>query len=467
MRQFIKNISAIIFFAAVTIYAGAQDLRTGYFLQSSTFRHQINPALLDQAYVTAFLGQINVGTTGNVGLKDFVFKTNGNSPYNLTTFMSPTVGVSQFLDGINKNNRINVSLNYNLASVAFRSFGGINLVEMNVRSYSSVRLPYDLFDFMKEAGAKEHYNIKDMGARTKSYIELAFGHSRKIDDNWTIGAKVKLLFGLAYADLDVNNMDITMNGDNWIINTDAKIDAAILDSKFKYSNSQDAKNTKDGMKKVKGLDDVSFSLPGFGLGMDLGATYKMPSVEGLTLSASLTDLGFITWSKTNVGVSQGSYTFDGFNNPIYVNGTNNGTNKLKDQSDALGDDLEKMFSVYDQGRKSKTTALAATFNLGAEYVMPFYDKLSAGFLWTDRFDGLYSWHQGMLSANVRPLKWFDCALNTAVSTTGWTCGGMLSLHAKHFNFYIGADQFIGKVGKQFIPLNSMNSNFCMGMTIPL
>ena len=468
MRHSIKKIFVVIVLCSgIAISGFAQDMRSGYFLQSSTFRHQINPALLDQTYFSALFGNVNAGATGNVGLKDFVYKTTGNANYDLTTFMNPNISTSEFLGNINNKNRVNVSLNYNLASTAFKAFGGFNVVEMNLRSYTSLCLPYELFDFMKEAGAKEHYTLKDLGARSKSYIELALGHSHKINENWTVGGKVKMLFGLAYADLDVNSMDITMNSNQWIINTDAKIKSAILSSKFKYSDREDPKNTKQGMKKVNGLDDVSFGIPGFGLAMDLGAVYKMPNVEGLTLSASLTDLGFISWSKTSTGASEGSYTFDGFKNPIYVNGHNDGTNKLSDQSDALKDDLEKMFSVYDQGQKSTTTALAATFNLGAEYVMPFYDKLSGGFLLTDRFDGLYSWHQGMLSANVRPLNWLDCSLNTALSTTGWTCGGMLSLHSSHFNFYVGADHFMGQVSKQFIPLNNMNENICLGFTFPL
>lgn len=467
MKKLIKKISAAFLAATISLAISAQDLRTGYFLESSAFRHQINPALLDHPYLSTLFGQINVGATGNVGLKDFVYKTSGNANYDLTTFMSPTISADEFLNNLHDKNHLNVSLNYNLASVAFKAFAGMNVVEMNLRSYSAVCLPYELFDFMKQAGAKEHYTLKNLGARSKSYLELAFGHSHALDDNWTIGVKTKLLFGLAYADLDVNTMDITMNSNQWIINTDAKINAAILSSKFKYSDRQDSKNTKEGKQKVNGLDDVSFGIPGFGLAMDLGAVYKMPAAEGLTLSASLTDLGFITWSKNNTAASEGSYTFDGFNNPIYVNGHNDGTNKLSDQADALKDDLEKMFSVYDEGQKSKTTALAATFNLGAEYVMPFYKKLSVGFLLTDRFDGLYSWHQAMLSANVRPLSWLDCSLNTALSSTGFTCGGMMSLHAPHFNFYIGADHFIGQVSKQYIPLNNMNSNLCLGITFPL
>ena len=36
-----------------------------------------------------------------------------------------------------------------------------------------------------------------------------------------------------------------------------------------------------------------------------------------------------------------------------------------------------------------------------------------------------------------------------------------------FNFFIGSDRFLGKVSKEFIPLNSMNANVALGISFPL
>ena len=468
MKRIVKYILSSVCFSGVVCGLSAQDLRSSYFMETSAFKHQINPALLDKTYMgIPFLGNVNVGISGNLGMKNFVYDYNRNG-YKKTTFMNPAISAAEFLGDLEDNNKINVSLNYNIASVAFRAFGGINVVEMNVRSNTSVNLPYELLEFAKTAGGRENYHIKDLGARTMNYIELAFGHSRKIDDNLTVGGKAKILLGLAYADLDVNNMDITMNGDKWIINSDAKINAAVLSSKFKHDSDPDPETTDPTRmdKKVTGLDDVSAGVSGFGLALDLGATYKIEAVEGLTASASLTDLGFISWSSNKVATSKGEYTFDGFDYDIYATGTNNGHNKLGDQFDALGNDMERIFSVYDDGEKSKTTALAATLNLGAEYVMPFYNPLTVGLLYTNRFNGVYNYSQTMLSAQVRPLKWIEVGLNTSTTTSGWCCGGILSFYTKGFNFYVGSDKFFGSVSKQFIPLNNTNMNISFGLTIP-
>lgn len=463
MKRITRNIVAAGLLLAAAMPAGAQEFRSSYFMETSNMRHQLNPALLDSAYFSVPLfGNINIGTTGNVGLSNFVYKLSGNPRYDQTTFMNPAVSAGEFLGSLHDKNRADIYVNYNIASVGFKAFGGMNLVEMNLRSNTNLCLPLELFEFMKTTGAKEHYSMKDLGVRTQNYMELALGHTRKITDKLTAGAKVKFLFGLAYADLTVNQLDLTMDGDHWAIDGDARLKASILSSELTHDDGKE--NAKDGRPRVDGIDNVGFGMPGFGMAFDFGATYKV--MDGLTVSASVTDLGFISWGKTKQASSQGHWKFDGFEN-IYAGGTNTGDNKLGDQFETLGDDLGDMFALYDDGEGSATQALAATINLGAEYTLPYYDKLRFGFLYTSRIHGLYSYHQGMLSANVRPLKWVEATLNTAVSSTGWTLGAAASFKAKHFNFYVGTDRFFGKVSKEFIPLNNLNANLTLGMTIPL
>ncbi len=462
MKRIFRNTAAALMLSTAIIPAAAQELRTSYFMQTSNFRHQMNPALLDAPYFTMLLGNFNIGTTGNVGLSNFVYKLDGNPRYDLTTFMNPTVSAGDFLGSINDKNRADIYVNYNVFSLGFRAFKGINLLEVNVRSNTNLSLPYELFEFMKTTGAKDHYQLNDIGLRTQNYVEVALGHSHRITDRLTIGAKLKFLLGAAYADFQAEKLDITMNGDYWRIQGDARLKASILESQLEYETAD--KNAPDGRKRVKSIEDVTFGLPGFGMAVDLGATYKL--MDDLTLSASLTDLGYIKWGKTKQASSTGDYTFEGFEN-IYTGSNDTGNNRLGDQFDALSDDLEEMFAIYDDGETSHKQSLAATLNIGAEYTFPFYRKLRFGALYTSRFNGLYSYHQALLSATVRPVKWIEASVNTALTSTGTTFGAALSLKAKHFNFYVGADRILGKVSKEFIPLNNLNANVNVGMTFPL
>lgn len=466
MKKSLRYMAAALTMVAAILPTSAQELRTSYFMETSNYRHQMNPALLDSPYVGLLFSNINIGMTGNIGAKQFIFDTNGlpgyTGNYRYTTFMDPNVDAKTFLNKLHDKNRFDLYLNYNLFSVGFKAWGGVNLLELNLRSNTNLTLPKGLFEFAKTAGEKEHYEFGGLGMRTQNYMELALGHSRDINKQWRVGGKLKFLIGAAYADFTADNVTLDMTEDAWRIQSNAQMKASLLKSDVIHEDP--SKNSADGRPRVKELDNFGFSLPGFGMALDLGVTYK--PIENLTLSAAITDLGFISWKNTHHASSQGDYTFDGFNN-IYIGSDKDQTEDIDDQFDQIGDDLEEMFSVYDDGTKTATQALAATLNVGAEYKLPAYDKLKFGFLYTSRIHGKYSWHQGMLNVGVRPVKWFECNVNGAVTSTGVTAGGMLSLKAPHFNFYIAADRFFSKLGKQGVPLNSSNGNITFGMTFPL
>lgn len=466
MKKSLRYMAAALTMAAAILPTSAQELRTSYFMETSNYRHQMNPALLDSPYVGLLFSNINIGMTGNIGAKQFIFDTNGlpgyTGNYRYTTFMDPNVDAKTFLNKLHDKNRFDLYLNYNLFSVGFKAWGGVNLLELNLRSNTNLTLPKGLFEFAKTAGEKEHYEFGGLGMRTQNYMELALGHSRDINKQWRVGGKLKFLIGAAYADFTADNVTLDMTEDAWRIQSNAQVKASLLKSDVIHEDP--SKNSADGRPRVKELDNFGFSLPGFGMALDLGVTYK--PIDNLTLSAAITDLGFISWKNTHHASSQGDYTFDGFNN-IYIGSDKDQTEDIDDQFDQIGDDLEEMFSVYDDGTKTATQALAATLNVGAEYKLPAYDKLKFGFLYTSRIHGKYSWHQGMLNVGVRPVKWFECNVNGAVTSTGVTAGGMLSLKAPHFNFYIAADRFVSKMGKQGVPLNSSNGNITFGMTFPL
>ena len=466
MKKSLRYMAAALTLAAATLPTSAQELRTSYFMETSNYRHQMNPALLDSPYFGMFFSNINVGMTGNIGAKQFIFDTNGlagyTGDYRYTTFMDPNVDAKTFLNKLHDKNRFDLYLNYNLFSVGFKAWGGVNLLELNLRSNTNLTLPKGLFEFAKTAGEKEHYEFGGLGMRTQNYMEIALGHSRDINKQWRVGGKLKFLLGAAYADFTADKVTLDMTEDYWRVQSDAQLKASLM--KCDVIHEDPSKNSDDGRPRIKELDNFGFSLPGFGMALDLGATYK--PIKDLTLSLAITDLGFIPWKNTHHASSQGDYTFDGFNN-IYIGSDKDQTEDIDDQFDQIGDDLEEMFSVYDDGTKTATQALAATLNVGAEYKLPAYDKLRFGFLYTSRIHGKYSWHQGMLNVGVRPVKWFECNVNGAVTSTGVTAGGMLSLKAPHFNFYIAADRFFSKMGKQGVPLNSSNGNITFGMTFPL
>ena len=60
------KITALLMAAATCLTASAQELRSVYFSQTSDYKHELNPALLDHGYVAMPLlplGYFNLGTT--------------------------------------------------------------------------------------------------------------------------------------------------------------------------------------------------------------------------------------------------------------------------------------------------------------------------------------------------------------------------------------------------------------------
>ena len=99
--------------------------------------------------------------------------------------------------------------------------------------------------------------------------------------------------------------------------------------------------------------------------------------------------------------------------------------------------------------------------------MPFYERLTFGLLGTQRVNGIYSWTEGRLSANLAPTNWFSLAGSYAVSNFGNSVGGVANIHLPGLNIYAGLDSFLPlmNVTPQYIPIDSMNTNLTFGMTL--
>lgn len=446
--------------------------RSGYFMDGYSFRHELNPAFAnDHNYVSIpALGNVNASLNGNVGVKTFLYKLPSGQ---LTTFMSPTVGNEEFLSSIKDNNKLSANLKLTLLSAGFRAFGGFNTVSISARTDVGVNLPRGLFEFMKlgQQGESSTYSFEDLRIKGSAMAEVALGHSHAINDHIEVGAKLKVLVGAGNVNANIDRMNVTLSDEKWIVDGIGSIDVAAGSGLIVPTNKESGKNLDRPAEADQidwdGIDYDKFSMSGFGLGIDLGAVYK-DVIPGLTVSASLLDLGFVKWSHNVKGLTPGdSWEFDGFSNVALDSGQPGyEENKLGTQFDNMWDDLKECINFNrveaDGGR---TSALAATLHLGAEYEMPFYNRLTAGFLFTQRFNGPFSWTEGRLSANVKPVKWFDCNLNVAQSTFGTSMGWMLNFHPRGFNFFIGSDHQFFKVTPQMLPVGNANMNLTVGFNV--
>lgn len=344
----IRNIFLVgMLVASVGVFA--QELRSTYFLEGATYRHQMNPAFMgERAYVAIpALGNLNVGLQGNVGISKFLFRYD-DPKYSLTTFLNPSVSADEFLGGLGKTNEMNLSLNMPIISFGFHKWGGFNTFGLNLRTNTNMTFPYELFEFMKVGqlgGQVTKYDFKDLTIRANAYAEIALGHSRSIGENLTVGGKLKFLVGGGNVNAYVEEASIVMSEESWQVNLKGQADVAVngVSWKTKAVTLEDGNQTLE-RQKVNGVDFDYNGLNGFGLGIDLGAVYKMDNfIEGLTVSASLVDLGFIRWKKNINAYNDGRkpFSFSGFDN-IQVMDKEGDSKDLDDQLSDMGDDLKDL-----------------------------------------------------------------------------------------------------------------------------
>lgn len=469
MRHLKSYFAAILLASTCSVATSAQEaLRSAYFLEGYNYRHELNPAFAPERNYVSFpvLGNLSVGLNSNVGLSTFLYPMNGQ----LATFMHPDVSADEFLGKLRNVNHIKENLNLTILSFGFRGFGGYNTFSIGVRENLSLSLPKDLFTFMKlgQDGPTSHYNFKNIGIAGNAIAEVALGHSRQILPQLRVGAKLKILVGGGDFNARISDMDVTLGDEMWSVRANGEVNIAAgnglkvptyAESGKHYSNPDDA-----DLIDWDGIDYSKFGIGGIGAAIDLGAVYQLhPDLE---LSASVTDLGFVSWNNAVHGkTGTASWEFKGFEDvAIDKNSPNYESNKFDQQLENLGNDLEDAVEFHrlsDGG--SRTTGIGATVTIGGVYTAPFYRGLKGGLLFTQRIDGIHSWTEGRISANITPVGFFDASINYALSTFGSSFGWIINIHPKGFNLFLGSDFQFFKVTPQYIPVGNINANVQLGI----
>lgn len=449
-----KHIFGALAATAVCFGAAAQHTTSGYFVDDYTYRFQMNPAYDNTKNFIAIpaLGNMNVSMRGTLHVKDVIYNVNGQT----TTFLSPFLTPEEVMKNLNGNKRIGADINIPILSAGFKAWGGYNTVTLSARASLGMKMPGALFSFLKEGVANQSYDLSGTKAYGTAYGEIALGHSRNITSKLRVGGALKFLIGIGDVNANFKTANLDLNENDWRITTDAEINASLKGMTY------DTKiNSHTGHEYVNGMNYDSFGLNGFGMAIDLGATYQL--TKDIELSMALLDFGFISWSENNLATTYGEKTF---NTDRYVfSADDNAPNSFENQWDNIRDDISAIYELEDAGNTGgRTTMLGATLNIGAKYTLPVYRKLNFGILNTTRIQGAFSWTDFRFSANIAPVKWVDGGINLGAGTFGAGFGWIINFHPAGFNFFVGMDHTLGKTTKEFVPLSS-NASLNLGMNI--
>ncbi len=431
----IKLAVTFLLLTAIAVSTHAQFLRTSYFMEGSSHRIQLNPALRPtKGYVNipvigAFNASVSSNSLGSLDIIDII--DSSDDFYNNDKFMKRLKG----------DNTLNASINTDILSFGFYKGKGFWSFNVGLRTDIYASVPKTMFEYMRAMDSGDswsNFNIQNQKTRVNSYMETGVGYSREITDRLTVGTKLKVLTGVA--DMDMNIKQIRMENNSSAMTGTIDIDARVEGS-FK---GLELVNNDRGY--VDELETGSFGVAGFGGAIDLGATYRL--IDNVTLSAAILDLGFISWSKGSYqqAIAEAHQSYDTHNYQEFEERTQGG--------DVLDFDLLQM--RQDDTRKSRSTTLASTLVLGGEYAI-LNNKVAFGALSTTRFIKDETLSELTLSANYRPKSWFNTAISySMIQSSGKSFGAAVKVGS----LMLGADYI-------YFGNSTKCANAYLGISVPL
>lgn len=460
MKRFtITIVSALLLCTVVS----AQNMRTAYFMDGYAHSFKMNPAKSASRsfFSIPVIGNLNVGVSSNLGLSSVLYPMPDGS--GLTTMLNPEISSAIALDKFKANNPL--AVNTDLPIVSFGFYGGksrfFHSVDLSLVADVNASLPYDLFRFAKEGSLRSNeFDLGNTAVKANTYLSFAYGLSASVGDNIKVGARAKLLFGLAHANARLTGTKLYTGADKWSMYPSGSIEMALpcaaqipldSDSNIDFENFGSAFGPDM-------LNNIGKTFSNVGAAFDLGITWNV--IKDLELSFSVTDLGFITWNN----FQKGTTPKDAQGNPTEIVILDQNTTEFDNIGDKLMDGL--VFKA-DQSGSKKTISLNPTIYLGAKYSMPFYNRLSVGVLNTTKISGVMTWTEGRFFMNLEPTNWFGITANYALSNLGNSAGAALTLHMPCINIFVGTDSYLPltEVTPQYIPIKSLNTSVTVGLNI--
>ena len=330
---------------------------------------------------------------------------------------------------------------------------------------------FDTEDLTKLSGS---FDLSRTTTDVNLYSEFALGFADKLDERLTVGAKFKYLMGHVSAHMDLSNLKVQMDYNEWILK--GRGDMYVSWPVLKIENMDNGQLyfdiTQKEIKNEKGevvdyeynIDPSDFFKPqGHGFAVDLGATYKLLD-NRLTLSASLLDWGFINWSKSAQRIvldADAGFKFEAANmqeddDPIDM------INLLLDEFNKV--EFNKFYYADTSKNLSYSTNLTKKLFIGGEYSF-LDDKISVGLL-SKLYMGRYRTREELsLYGNFRPHRFVDLSVGyDFVTGAAHNIAIGANFNLGPVNLFVAADQVPLK-WKGGLPVHTMGTHVSTGMNL--
>ncbi|MBK9392259.1 MAG: hypothetical protein IPN68_19495 [Bacteroidetes bacterium] len=466
LKYFLACCFAIIF-TGVT----AQTSQILYYMNLPQ-NHLMNPALRPSNSVYVGLPAISgifVGLNNNfINYSDVFHKgTKSDSVY---TFLESEAATNDFLDKLNKKNSLSPQITLPLLGIGFSTKNGLYFFfDINDRIEGNFVLPGDLIELALKGNGGfvgDEIDLSSLRMDVKYYREYGFTVSKEITNKLRIGIRPKLFTGVFSNRFENRTLGISVNDDfSHTINADFTAN---------FSGPFNAYTDKAGNLDSLIFDEDYFtsfnsfaSFENRGLGIDLGATYKLLN-DKVMVSASLTDLGYIKWRRnvTNL-TTKGQFVFNGLDMTNVVGGEED----FADLGDELLDSLKNTFKLTQTYDPYKTW-LSPGLTLGGSYNLN--KNVSFGVLSYSRFIGKQVREALTLSANLNLSNALSFSLGyTMQNHRADNLGAGLAFRAGIFQFYFISDRIpvswnrikLDGSSSVVVPANWNTINLRLGMNL--
>jgi hypothetical protein len=422
--------------------AASQNSQVLYYMNLPQ-NHLVNPALRpsNSFYIgVPGITGINLNLNNNfVNFSDVIMPNqNGDS---LISFLHPEYNVDNFIKKLKTSNFITPEVSVQLLGLGFNVgkdlYASLDVIERVVGNFA---LPKDLFALAlkgNEDFVGKTINLSGLDAGLKQFHEFGIGISKNIGNNLRIGIRGKLLFGTVNLSMNNKMLGLTIN-DDYSIDLNADLSANIS-GPVKVESSVNAGTGKTQIDGIT-IDTVKIKKTGsylstgnMGLGLDLGAVYQL--TNKISISASITDLGYIKWKNDVTMLKANSqFKFSGFNVTDVINNTMTFDQLAQDMVDSL----KNSFTVSNENNPFKTTlpvgvSVGGSFNLSK--------SISIGVLSHSVFSDKKIREALTLSANLNLGNSFSTSIcYTAENSSFDNLGAGLAFRLGVVQFYFIADR---------------------------
>ena len=295
----------VLLLGLTSIFATPNTL---YFMEYLPYQSFMNPAMQPRCTTYVELPAMSTismyGNTGGLSLNDFMYVKDDK----LVTFLHPEFGNKEAVySKLMESPGVDFELDLSLFGFGFRlKEKGYVHINASVRADVSLGLPKDIITLGMN-GTPDTVNVNsykvDVPLSMNAYLDLNGGYSEKINEKWTVGGRLHLMYGLANARLKSSDLTLDLSQQEWKLSGGIKGDVSIPG----INVETDENGEVTGLKTVEGVEEFFKSLSySMGASVDLGAVYK--PIPELKISLSVKDLGFMYW-KTNAMQLGGDFDF--------------------------------------------------------------------------------------------------------------------------------------------------------------